>query len=41
MQEVRGIIKNAYEQKENCNENEILEAFLYYYNNDAFMEFAN
>ena len=38
MQEIRGIVMNAYEQKSSCTENELLEAFLYYYNHDAFIE---
>ena len=37
MQEVRGIVMNAYEQKSNCTENDLFEALLYYYNNDAFI----
>jgi hypothetical protein len=40
MQEVRGILKNAYEQKSNCNEDDLFKAFLYYYDNDAFMLFS-
>lgn len=37
MQEVEGIVINAYEQKSSCTENDLLDAFLYYYNNDAFI----
>ncbi|MCB2343283.1 DUF7716 domain-containing protein [Clostridium estertheticum] len=36
MQDVRGVVMNAYEQKSSCTENDLLEAFLYYYSNDAF-----
>ena len=40
MQEIRGVLKNAYEQKSSCTKNDLLEAFLYYYDNDAFMLFS-
>lgn len=40
MQEVRGILKNAYEQNSNCTEEDLLKAFLYYYDNDAFILFS-
>jgi hypothetical protein len=39
IQDVKGIVKNAYEQKSNCLEKDLLEAFLYYYDNDAFIDF--
>jgi hypothetical protein len=40
MQEVRGILKNAYEQNSNCTVEDLLKAFLYYYDNDAFILFS-
>ncbi len=41
MRDIRGIVMNAYEQKSNCTGNDLLEAFLYYYKNDAFIEFSD
>lgn len=40
IQDIQGIVKNAHDQKLNCSENDLLEAFLYYYDNDAFMKFT-
>ncbi|EPY12847.1 hypothetical protein [Paenibacillus alvei] len=37
IQTIKGIIKNAYEQKADCTDKDLIEAFLYYYDNDAFM----
>lgn len=37
IQTIKGIIKNAYEQKTDCTDKDLIEAFLYYYDNDAFM----
>lgn len=39
IQTIQGIVKNAYEQRANCSDNDLLEAFLYYYDNDAFIKF--
>lgn len=38
VQTIKGIIKNAYEQKAECTDEDLIEAFLYYYDNDAFKE---
>lgn len=37
IQTLQSIIENAYEQKNNCTEDELLRAFLYYYDNDAYI----
>ncbi|WCF09238.1 hypothetical protein NDS46_04865 [Paenibacillus thiaminolyticus] len=37
IQTVKGIIKNISEQKAECTDNDLFEAFLYYYDNDAFI----
>ena len=37
IQEIKGIIKNAYQQKKDCSEDDLLKAFVYYYDNDAFI----
>lgn len=37
IQTVKGIIKNISEQKAECTDNDLFEAFLYYYDNDAFL----
>lgn len=37
IQTIKGIIKNAYEQKTECTDKDLIEAFLYYYDNDAFI----
>ncbi|SCW66692.1 hypothetical protein SAMN04487970_102646 [Paenibacillus tianmuensis] len=34
---VRGIISNISDQKASCTDNDLFEAFLYYYDNDAFL----
>lgn len=39
IQDIKGIVKNAYEQKSNCSEKDLLDAFLHYYDNDAFVDF--
>ena len=39
IQDIKDIVDNAYQQKPNCTENDLLKAFLYYYDNDAFIEF--
>ncbi|MCE3200955.1 hypothetical protein JI735_24330 [Paenibacillus sonchi] len=37
IQTVKGIIKNALVQKVECTDEDLIEAFLYYYDNDAFI----
>jgi hypothetical protein len=39
--DIQGIVENAYGQKSDCNIKDLLEAFLYYFDNDAFIEFAD
>ena len=39
IQEVKGIIDNAFQQKDDCSEGDLLNAFLFYFRNDAFIEF--
>ncbi len=39
IQTIQGIVKNAYEQKSNCTVEELLEAYLYYFDNDAYIDF--
>jgi hypothetical protein len=39
MQDIQSIVDNAKQQCENCTENDLLQAFLYYFDNDAFIEF--
>lgn len=34
------IICNAYQQNDKCTLNDLFNAFLYYYNNDAFIDFS-
>ncbi len=41
IQDIQGIVENAYEQKSNCDVKDLLEAFLYYFDNDAFIEFTD
>lgn len=36
---VQDIVNNAWEQRSNCLEEDLLKAFLYYYDNDAFITF--
>ncbi len=38
MQSVQGIVANARAQKEEPSEDDLLSAFLHYYDNDAFIE---
>ena len=35
------IVQNARKQKQNITEDELLEAFLFYYDNDAYMDFSD
>ncbi|SDN31831.1 DUF7716 domain-containing protein [Paenibacillus jilunlii] len=37
IQTIKGIIKNALVQKGECTDEDLIEAFLYYYDNDAFI----
>ncbi|CQR56687.1 hypothetical protein JI735_29205 [Paenibacillus sonchi] len=37
IQTIKGIIKNALVQKVECTDEDLIEAFLYYYDNDAFI----
>ncbi|MDM8295772.1 hypothetical protein QUW58_11250 [Enterocloster aldenensis] len=37
--DIKDIVDNAYLQKENCSLNELIKAFIFYYNNDAFINF--
>lgn len=38
IQDIQDIVYNAKQQKENVSIDELLEAYLYYYDNDAFIE---
>lgn len=37
IQTLKGIIRNASEQKTECTDKDFIKAFLYYYDNDAFI----
>ncbi|WP_052339367.1 DUF7716 domain-containing protein [Gorillibacterium massiliense] len=37
IQTIKGIVKNAFLQKVKCTDEELMEAFLYYYDHDAFI----
>lgn len=37
IQTIKGIIKNALVQKVECTDEDLIEAFLFYYDNDAFI----
>ncbi|MEO3943820.1 hypothetical protein [Gorillibacterium sp. CAU 1737] len=37
IQTIQGIVENAYEQKSECTDQELFEAFTYYYDHDAFI----
>lgn len=39
MQEIQSVVDNANQQCDCCTESELLQAFLYYYDNDAFITF--
>ncbi len=39
IQTIQSIVKNTYEQKINCTIEELLEAYLYYFDSDAFIDF--
>lgn len=39
IQDIQSVVENATEQNAHCIENDLLQAFLYYFNNDAFIEF--
>lgn len=39
IQIIKSIVMNAYQQKHQIREEELLEAFLYYYDNDAYINF--
>ena len=36
--DIQDIVDNAYQQRPNCPETDLFEAFLYYYKNDAFIK---
>ena len=40
IQMVQQIVENAKQQLESCTAEQLLQAFLYYYDNDAFIEFS-
>lgn len=40
VQQVQDILDNALAQRPDANDQDMLSAFLYYYDNDAFIEFA-
>lgn len=37
---VKGIVRNAREQKSDCTAADLLRAFLFYYDHDAYLDFA-
>jgi len=39
IQTIQGIIDNANQQKKDCTIEDLFDAYLYYYNNDAFIVF--
>lgn len=39
IQNVQMIYENVHEQKEDCSNDDLIKAFLYYYDNDAYIEF--
>jgi hypothetical protein len=39
IQDIQSIVENARQQNDQCTENDLLQAFLYYFKNDAFIEF--
>ena len=39
IQTIQLICKNAYDQKPNCTVEDLLNAFLYFYDHDAYLEF--
>ena len=39
IQEIQAIMQNANQQKQNLSEGELVEAFLFYYDNDAYIDF--
>ena len=39
IQTIQAIYKNAYEQKNDCSGEDLMEAYLYYYDNDAYITF--
>jgi len=39
MQDIRGIVKNAHQQKSDASVEDLFTAFLHYYDHDAFVEF--
>jgi negative regulator of genetic competence, sporulation and motility len=41
IQDIQSIVDNAKQQKTCCTENDLFEAFLYYFDNDAFIEFGD
>lgn len=38
IQDIQDIVYNAKQQKENVSADDLLEAYLYYYDNDAYIE---
>ncbi len=40
IQSIQLIVQNARMQKQNISEDELLEAFLFYYDNDAYIDFT-
>lgn len=41
IQTIQGIVRNIREQKANYSEDELLKAFLYYYDNDAYIDLGD
>ena len=39
IQAVQQVVDNARQQLQNCSVEQLFDAFLYYYDNDAFIEF--
>ena len=39
IQDIQQVMDNARQQVEDCSIEQLFEAFLYYYDNDAFIEF--
>ena len=39
IQNVQMIYENVHEQKRDCSSDDLIKAFLYYYDNDAYIEF--
>ncbi|MEH7353856.1 hypothetical protein V7150_09780 [Neobacillus drentensis] len=39
IQEVQDIVENANQQREECSVNDLFDAFIFYYRNDAFISY--